>query len=332
MVQAYGDFSVLEQVHVRRSLCRMARLSGFAALAITAAMPGWAAGTPRATQTRLSAETRDLNGRTEATLRVSVAGQDGEPAAGAVVIEDGKQQVAGAPLDGEGQATIAIGLLPGDHALRAVFVGDDALQTSVSAVSQVRAQTSSTPGFGIGVSPASLSLTAGQSGTVVASVTPVNADALTAPMFVTLSCSGFPDQSSCTFTPENVEILPNAIAAVKSTLTVTTQAGTGSAALARPEKHPVSWSVMLPGVFALGGLAFATRRRRWLSRLSLMGLVAVVSVLGMSACAPRYNYFNHGPPHNLPTPSGTYKLTVTAQSSNGVAATTNSTTLTLTVK
>jgi hypothetical protein len=310
----------------------MARLSGFAALAIAAAMPGWAAGTPQATQTSLSAETRDLNGRTEATLRVNVAGQDGEPAAGAVVIEDGNRQVAGAPLDAKGQATIAIGLLPGDHSLRAVFVGDDTHKASVSATSQVSAQTSATPGFGIGVSPASLSLTAGQSGTVVASVTPVNADALTAPMFVTLSCSGFPDQSSCTFTPENVEILPNATAAVKSTLTVTTQAGTGSAALARPERHPVSWAVMLPGVFALGGLAFATRRRRWLSRLSLMGLVALVSVLGMSACAPRYNYFNHGPPHNLPTPAGTYKLTVTAQSSNGVAAATKNTTLSLTVK
>jgi hypothetical protein len=52
----------------------------------------------------------------------------------------------------------------------------------------------------------------------------------------------------------------------------------------------------------------------------------------MTACAPRYNYFNHGPPHNLPTPSGTYTLLVTAQSSNGVTAITNSTKFALTVK
>ena len=199
-------FVVLEQVHVRRSLCRMARLTGFAALAVAAAMPGaampgWAAGGAQSTQTSLSAETHDLNGRTQATLHVSVAGQDGAPA-GAVVIEDGKRQIAGAALDGNGEATIAIGLLPGNHALRAVFAGDDAHQASASAVSQVTAQTGATPDFQISVNPASLTLTAGQSGTVVASVTPVNASTLTAPMFVTLSCSGYPDQSSCSFTPE----------------------------------------------------------------------------------------------------------------------------------
>jgi hypothetical protein len=320
----------LEQVHVTGSLCRIARLSGFAALVAAAAWPAWAAGAAPATQTSLQAETRDLNGRTQATLHVSVAGRDGEPASGAVVIEDGKRQVAGAALDTNGEATIAIGLLPGAHALRAVFAGDDAHQASVSAVSEVSAQASATPDFQISVNPASLSLMPGQSGNVVVSVTPLNASALTAPMFVTLSCSGFPDQSSCTFTPENVEILQGATAAITSNLTVTTAAGT--AALARPEKHAVSWAVLLPGVFTLGGIAFATRRRRWLNRLSLMGLVALVSVLGMSACAPRYNYFNHGPPHNLPTPSGNYTLTVTAQSSNGVTATAHSAPLALTVK
>jgi hypothetical protein len=66
--------------------------------------------------------------------------------------------------------------------------------------------------------------------------------------------------------------------------------------------------------------------------LSLVALVALVTVLGTSACAPRYNYFNHGPPHNLPTPAGTYSLSVTAQSSNGVTATTHTTVLALTVK
>lgn len=314
------------------SLCRIARLSGVAALAVAAALPGWAAIVPQATQTTLSAETHDLNGRTQATLRVSVAGQDGTPASGAVVIEDGRRQVSGAALDAGGQATIPVELLPGAHALSAVFTGDAAHQASASAVSQVTAQTSATPDFQISVAPASLSLTAGQSGKVVASVTPVNGSALTAPMFVTLSCSGFPDQSSCTFTPENVEILPGATAAATSNLVVTTEAGTGSVELVRPERNPVSWAVMLPGFFALGGLAFTTRRRRWLKRLSLMGIVALISVLGMSACAPRYNYFNHGPPHNLPTPAGTYTLKVTAQSSNGVTATTHYTNLALTVK
>jgi hypothetical protein len=320
---------------VRSICCRVLRLSRFAALGVAAAMPALAVA-QQGTQTTLSAETRDLNGRTQATLSVSVVGEDGQPISGPVIIEDGKKQLAGAALDSQGRAQIAIGLLPGEHALRAVFAGDSQHQASSSEMSAVRAQTSATPDFQVSVAPASLSLTAGQSGTVVASITPVNGSALTAPMFVTLSCSGFPDQSSCSFTPENVEILPNATAAVTSNLVIATAAGTGSARMIGPGSghgdRPVNWAVLLPGAFGLAGLAFSARRRRWLRRLSLVALVALVTVLGTSACAPRYNYFNHGPPHNLPTPAGTYSLSVTAQSSNGVTATTHTTVLALTVK
>ena len=80
------------------------------------------------------------------------------------------------------------------------------------------------------------------------------------------------------------------------------------------------------------GLAFSARRRRWLSRLSLLALLALVACLGTTACNPLWNYQNHGPPYNLPTPSGTYTLLVTAQSSNGVTASTHTTKLVLTVQ
>jgi hypothetical protein len=76
----------------------------------------------------------------------------------------------------------------------------------------------------------------------------------------------------------------------------------------------------------------SARRERWLSRLVLLTLVGFVSVLGATACAPRYNYYNHGPPFNLPTPTGSYTLQLTAQSSNGIAATTHTTQFALTVK
>lgn len=293
-------------------------------------MPAWSAA-QQGTQTTLSAETRDLNGRTQATLSVTVAGEDGQPISGPVVIQDGKKQLAGAALDEQGKATIAVGLLPGAHALRAVFAGDNAHQASRSDVAAVSAQASSTADFQVSVNPASMTLKAGQSGNVTVSVTPVNASALTAPMFVTLSCSGFPDQSSCKFTPENVEIVPTATKAVVSGLSISTAAGTGQAFSARPEKNPVAWAILLPGALGLAGFAFSQRRRRWMTRLSLIALLGLVTVLGATACAPRYNYFNHGPPHNLPTPAGTYTIKVTAQSSNGVTATTHTTPLALTV-
>ena len=44
-------------------------------------------------------------------------------------------------------------------------------------------------------------------------------------MFVTLSCSGLPDQSTCTFTPQNIQILPNATKAVTSSLVIATSLG-----------------------------------------------------------------------------------------------------------
>jgi hypothetical protein len=94
----------------------------------------------------------------------------------------------------------------------------------------------------------------------------------------------------------------------------------------------VAWAVLLPGTLGLAGLAFSARRRRWLSRLALLGLIGFVSVVGTTACAPRYNYYNHGPPFNLPTPPGSYTLQITAQSSNGITATTHTTQFALTVK
>jgi hypothetical protein len=97
------------------------------------------------------------------------------------------------------------------------------------------------------------------------------------------------------------------------------------------DAHPVAWAVLLPGTLTLGGLAFGLRRRRFLSRMLLMALLAFVGVLGSTACSPLYNYRNHGPPTNLPTPAGTYNVMISAQSSNGVSATTHTTTVAVTV-
>jgi hypothetical protein len=196
----------------------------------------------------------------------------------------------------------------------------------------VQAQVTGTPNFTVAASPATLSLTPGQSGTVVASITPQNSAALMAPMFITMSCSGLPDEASCSFTPESLEILPNATAPLTSSMVILTQAASSTAALAHPQTNPVSWAILLPGALGLGGLAWGIRRRPWLSRLSLLALVALVTALGTTACNPRYYYLNHGPPVNPATPAGTYTINVTAQSSNGVDAITNSTTMALTVQ
>ena len=320
---------------MRGIFCRGLRLELVAGLSIALAMPALALAAESArglaTQAALTAETRDQGGRTQATVAVTVNGEDGLPATGAVAISDHGAQLAGAALNAQGQASIVLALPAGDHSLTAVYAGDATHQGSISQATGVRAQTSSTPNFLVSVAPATLSLTAGQSGTVTASVTPQNSAALTAPMFVTLSCSGLPDQAACTFTPENVEILPNATAPLASTMVIVTQTAS-SASAAHPRSNSVAWAFLLPGALGLGGLAWGARRRPWLNRLSLLGLLGLVTMLGTTACNARYDYFNHGPPQNPATPAGTYTVTLTAQSSNGVTAITNSTTMALTVK
>jgi hypothetical protein len=286
-----------------------------------------------ATQTSLAVEVHDQGGVTRAVLSIAVTGENGLPASGAALISDQGNALAGVALDAHGHATATIDLVAGDHDLTAAYSGDNSHLASASKAFSVHALAGTTPDFSVSVAPATLSLQQGQSGSVVASITPINSASLTAPMFVTLSCSGIPDQTKCTFTPENLEISPDAAAAVTSSMVITTQAT--SLAKAVPPAHSrstrVAWAVLWPGVLGLAGLAYSARRCQWLSRFTLLALLGLVTVLGATACAPLYNYHNHGPPYNLPTPVGTYTVTVTAQSSNGITATTHNTTMALTV-
>lgn len=319
-----------------RMVCRGLRPVWVGVFCVALAVPLLAAASTspqQGSQTTLLVDTRDLNGRTEATLFAAVTGADGLPATGSISVTDNGKPIAGFTLGIQGHSTATLDLAPGDHNLTAVYTGDATHLASRSQLTPVRAATGSTPGFSIAVSPGTMSLVQGQSGSAVVSVTPINAASLTSPMFVTISCSGIPDQTTCTFTPENIEIPVGATAPITSSMVIATQAGTlsnGGAAMNRTA-HPIEWALLLPGAFALAGLAFGLRRRQALSRFALLGLVALVTVLGATACAPLYNYRNHGPLHNLPTPAGNYNVTITAQTSNGVTANAEKTTLALTV-
>jgi hypothetical protein len=338
----------LEQVHVTGLIRRSLRLPLTAAMTFALAMPALAVaaqdtedspaaslqarpGQTLATETMLTTETHDQAGRTQTIVTVSVTGEDRLPASGAVTISDSGRPLAGAALNAQGKATLNLDLPGGDHALSAAYIGDSTHRSSVSRAERVRAMAgSATPDFAISVAPTSLSLVAGASGSLTASIAPLNSAALTAPMFLTLSCSGLPDQSSCSFTPLNVEILPNAKTAVTSSMLVLTQRQSFTSSLRNTS--PLALAILLPGALGLGGLAWSLRSRPWMQRLTLMALVGLVAMLGTTACNARYDYYHHGPPPNLPTPAGTYTINVTAQSTDGVSATTRSTTFVLTVK
>jgi hypothetical protein len=337
----------LEQVHVRgRNLGWVAGLS--IALAI-AALPAAAAAGTIATETTFNVSTADRAGRTFATVTVNVTDEYGQPATGAVNIEDSGRTLAEVALNDAGHATATVSLAGGAHALQAVYTGDETHLASRSQVAEAQAASGSAPNFQLSLTPISptsfpIVLTQGQSGTIEVTVVPENNASLTAPMFVTLSCSGLPNEASCTFTPESVEILsttpascpagsPAASCPPISTMLLQTQAP-GSVAKTIPvrKSSPIAWAFLLPGLLGLGGLAWGTRRRAWLNRVMLVALLGCVATLGVSGCSPLYRFYQHGPGNNPPTPTGTYNVTVTAQSSNGVTAITNNTTLVLTVQ
>jgi len=314
-------------------------------------LPAAVAAQQIATHTTLTVETSEQGGHTQATGTVAVTDANGLPASGVVAIEDGDRERAEAVLNSQGVASLVFSLSAGDHSLRAVYAGDSAHLSSASVTSDATGQASSTPNFALSLAPVApstlpLTLAAGASGTIAVTVVPEDNAALTAPMFVTLSCSGLPSEASCTFTPESIEILPTTPAScpansppsacppVSSMLLQTQEVGTTTVARNRlPGRgsNSVAWAMLLPGMLGLGGLAWGARRRRWLQRLALVALMGVVTAFGMTACKPLYNYYQLGPPHPPATPSGTYTVTVTGQSTNGVTAITNNTTMVLTV-
>jgi len=351
----------LEQVHVIGKNCRKLRLLWVAGFGIALALfPAVHAFGLTATSTSLSTQTSTqacpTSGLTTTltTLTISVTGSGGVPS-GTVNIFDNASaspvQIASAALNTSGQATVSLYLSNNSpsttpHTLQAVYAGNSTFATSSSTFASASISTQCNTQFAVSVSnisPSSssvMTLTAGQSGTAVVTVTPsqvfvASLNTTGAPSFVTVSCSGLPTLTTCTFTPESLELLPGQDAGVMSTMLIQTQAQTAGAvppARLGQKSSPVAWAILLPGMLGLGGLAWGARRRRWLQRLSLVALVGFVAAMGTTGCNPRYYYLNHGPGNPPATPSGTYTVTVAGQSSNGVTAVTNTTTFQLTVQ
>ena len=335
--------------------CRKSRLVLIAGLVIALAAPQLAYAIGAITSTTLTAGT--LSGCVQP---LSVAVSTGGPpvTSGSVNINDefngNPVLLATVALGSSGTASPSVALAAGSHSLTANFTGIGSFLPSTSSpaiIVNVATQCEFTVGVS-NFSPASaantLTLTAGQSGSFTITVVPSIefTSSLTAPMFVTLSCSGLPDGAACSATPENLELLsttpeicpsgaPASSCPPTSNMVIQTYAA--STVKATPptspgnRSNPVAWAFLLPGALALGGLAFGARRRRVVNRLLLVALVGLVTLLGTTACNPRYYYLNHGPPANPATPPGTYNVIVTAQTSNGVTALQQSTTIVLVV-
>ncbi len=150
--------------------------------------------------------------------------------------------------------------------------------------------------------PTSLSTPVGGFVSSIVTVTPVNGFNA----YVTLSCTGLPINTTCTFAPVNVPAACTTSAAGAQTCTP------GHQRDADPDPDPFAdknarnsdagmrrYAFVLPVLFGLAGLG-ARKRRTW--RNLALGMLAFAGVMGMTACSERYKYLNHGPPPNPGTP------------------------------
>ena len=264
---------------------------------------------------------------------------NGQPIAGTVNILDqfngASVTLASQVVTASGTAATSVSLVEGTHSLTAVYVANGSYLSSTSATA-VSVTVASPCQYTVSVVPTTATVTAGASSQIAVSVTPSleYTNSVSGPQFVTLSCSGLPDQATCTFTPASVEIQPSSTTVLTSTMVIGTQKASSTASNPVPSRgtSPIALAILFPGALGLAGLAWGGRRRRWLSRISLMALVGVVTLLSTTACNPRYDYLNHGPDPNPATPAGTYTVTVTGQSQNGITAITQNTTMALTVQ
>jgi len=260
-----------------------------------------------ATQTTLTVATDNAGPRTRATFTAHVSGdQTGSPA-GVVNFRSGNTDLGSAVLDGEGNASLETDVLPaGTHPVVAVYQGYPDYLTSSSKPELVHANASTVAGFTVTATPTSLSTAVGGFVNVQVTVTPVNGFNA----YVSLSCNGLPVNTSCNFTPLSVQ----ASCTTNASGVQTCAPGNSAMQIQTLAPSPKLAAFVFPALIGLVGLG-AGKRRAW--RNMLLGVVALAGAMGMSACSQRYNYLNHGPPGNPGTPTGTYTVTVEAQSSTG---------------
>ncbi len=302
------------------------------------------------TYTKLSPVTRDASGHSVVTA--TVTDDTGQPVAGAISLLDqvsadqgsggqgsgaqgsgATRWLSGMALNAQGEATFPVDALGnGNHSLQAEYAGTAQDAASSSQPLALHNQTAAAvPDFTITLSPTTFTVKAGGTAATTITITPINGFT----GFISLSCSGLPiDYVTCNNSPANLEI--NSAAAQTAVMNIqTTATNPKTAWLHRspmPGRNAASGNgaflAVLPGIF---GLVWVSRKRRHMMRSMLLVLLATGLMMGTTGCSARYWYLHLGPIFGG-TPTGTYTITVTAQTSNGVTAAQHSASVALTVQ
>ncbi len=159
------------------------------------------------------------------------------------------------------------------------------------------------PDFTIGVTPASITVVAGQPAKYLVTITPIN-NAFTNP--IALTVSGLPGRTSFSFT--SASVTPGSNPAT-STMTILTTPGDPFLAQNHEKTRLPLFAMYLPlAGLVLSGIGFRKRKlaRKWILALAIF----IGGGLTFYGCASAGNF------QKLGTPPGTYTITVTATSGN----------------
>ncbi len=314
-----------------------ASTSNMVSVAVSAVVPT----PPAATTTTLASSTTSATAGSSVTLTATVKAGSAAVTSGLVLFSSGTTSIGAEPLTSSGVATLSTTNLPvGSDTITASFVasGNDAASTSALVTVTVSALTTPpTPSYTLTATPASLSITPGQTGSSSLTITPSGGYSGK----LTLVCAGLPANASCTFTQSgttnNIVTLSGNNTAVNVTLNIQTNVATArldALPAIRPtpsspfgQQSPLSpilpalafwWPGSMAGLAAFGRKRNLSKARQRMVQLCLLVLMTGALAAGISGCG---GSAASTPAAASVTPAGTSNVIVTAAPESGTPQT-----------
>ncbi len=276
--------------------------------------------TQAASTTTLTSSTANANLNASVTFTAAITSSTTGTPTGTVEFLSGSTMLGTSPLNNQGVATYSTTVLAaGANTINAVYAGNQNYTGSIAALTQQV----TAPGFTIKPSASQLSLTAGQTGQLTLTVTPVGGYSGT----TSLACTGVPQNATCAFNPPMLAA-DGSNAPTTTTLTIATDgAASGTVGALQPPSRPGLLASLagLPACFACVVL-FLQRKR--LGPLATRVLCAALLLGGLAGSTGIVACGGGGGSSKPSTPPGTSTISVTA---SGAGNTTQSITITLTV-
>lgn len=264
-----------------------------------------------ATATTLSASAATAVSGASLTFTATVSPASGSNApTGIVTFLDGTTTLGTGALSA-GSATLSTATLStGAHSITASYGGSNAFAPSTSAAISVTI-TAVSPGFALALSPSSGTVSSGGNTTSTITITPAGGFN----QAVALTCSGAPQNASCSINPASVTPSSGSTAPT-ATLTIATNVATanfsGPPSPGYSDTPGGGTALALLGGGVIWGFSLLRRRYQNPSSMRLEFVLAVLITSVFTGCGGGHAGGSGG--SSTSTPAGTYTITVTATS------------------